>query len=80
MEQPGDGVLAAKIFPEALPNRRLEAAPDSGPLFQGHPCREVALRVFAVKQSARGIRLPLQTPVSAARAVELYLTPEHRGR
>src|SRR6266513_2447894 len=59
---------------------RLEAAPDSGPLFQGHPCREVALGVFAVKQSARGIRLPLQTPVSAARAVELYLTPEHRGR
>jgi hypothetical protein len=27
-----------------------------------------------VKQSARGIRLPLQTPVSAARAVELHPT------
>src|SRR5712672_3797530 len=80
VEQPGDGVLAAKIFPKALLNRRLEAAPDSGPLFQERPCREAALGVFAVKQSARGMRLPRQTPVSAARAVELYPTLEHRGR
>jgi hypothetical protein len=46
----------------------------------GGLCREAALVVFAGKQSARGIQLPLQTPISAARAVELYLTPEHRGR
>jgi hypothetical protein len=61
--QPGDGALTARIFPEALPDRRLEAALDSEPPFQGHPCHEVAIVIFAVKQSARGMRLPMQTPV-----------------
>ena len=77
MEQPGDGVLAAKIFPEALPNRRLEAI---GVLKQRQIVGHCFKGTLVAKLPLEFFRLPLQTAVSAARAVELYLTPEHRGR